>query len=66
MGQQQTTPGIGIPSVHCQAAAQAVARQLLSALGIERDNKGKRQDWMLRGFRTMNSSNISPNENDNN
>jgi hypothetical protein len=48
---QQTTPGIGIPSVHCQTAAQGVARQLFSAMGIERDNKDKRQDWVLRGFR---------------
>jgi hypothetical protein len=28
-----------------------VARQLFSAMGIERDNKDKRQDWVLRGFR---------------
>jgi hypothetical protein len=28
-----------------------VAKQLFSALGIERDNKDKRQDWVLRGFR---------------
>jgi nitroreductase len=28
-----------------------VAKQLFSAMGIERDNKDKRQDWVLRGFR---------------
>ncbi len=28
-----------------------VAKQLFSAMGIERDNKEKRQDWVLRGFR---------------
>jgi hypothetical protein len=39
MGHQQTTPGIGIPSVHCQTAAQG--------MGIERDNQDKRQDWVL-------------------
>jgi hypothetical protein len=26
-------------------------QQLFSAMGIERDNKDKRQDWVLRGFR---------------
>jgi hypothetical protein len=50
MGHQQTTPGIGITSAHCRTAAQGVARQLFSAMGIERDNKDKRQDWVLRGF----------------
>jgi hypothetical protein len=50
MGHQQTTPGIGIPSAHSQTTTQAVARQLFSATGIERDNKDKRQDWVLRGF----------------
>jgi hypothetical protein len=49
IGHQQTS--IGIPSVHCQTAAQGVARQLFSAMGIERDNKDKRQDWVLRGLR---------------
>jgi hypothetical protein len=48
---QQTTPGNDIPSAHCQTATQSVARQLFSAMGIERDNKAKRQDWVLRGFR---------------
>ena len=28
-----------------------VAKQLFSAMGIERDDKVKRQDWVLRGFR---------------
>jgi nitroreductase len=28
-----------------------VARQLFAAMGIERDDKDKRQDWVLRGFR---------------
>ena len=28
-----------------------VAKQLFSAMGIDRDDKDKRQDWVLRGFR---------------
>lgn len=28
-----------------------VAKQLFAAMGIERDNAEKRQDWVLRGFR---------------
>ena len=28
-----------------------VAKQLFSAMGIARDDKDKRQDWVLRGFR---------------
>lgn len=28
-----------------------VAKQLFAAMGIERDNAAKRQDWVLRGFR---------------
>jgi hypothetical protein len=28
-----------------------VAEQFFSATGIEHDNKDKRQDWVLRGFR---------------
>ncbi len=28
-----------------------VAKQLFAAMGIERDDKAKRQDWVLRGFR---------------
>ena len=28
-----------------------IAKQLFAAMGIERDNKEKRQDWVLRGFR---------------
>jgi nitroreductase len=29
----------------------AIAKQLFAVMGIERDNKEKRQDWVLRGFR---------------
>lgn len=29
----------------------AVAKQLFGAMGIERDDKPKRKDWILRGFR---------------
>ncbi len=28
-----------------------IAKQLFGAMGIERDDKAKRQDWVLRGFR---------------
>lgn len=28
-----------------------IAKQLFAAMGIERDNMEKRQDWVLRGFR---------------
>jgi nitroreductase len=28
-----------------------IAKQLFAAMGIERDNAAKRQDWVLRGFR---------------
>ncbi|HBR82628.1 MAG TPA: nitroreductase [Erythrobacter sp.] len=28
-----------------------IAKQLFAAMGIERDDKDKRQDWVLRGFR---------------
>lgn len=28
-----------------------IAKQLFAAMGIERENKEKRQDWVLRGFR---------------
>ena len=28
-----------------------VAKQLFSAMGIERNDRDKRQDWVLRGFR---------------
>jgi hypothetical protein len=31
--------------------AGEVAKQLFGAMGIERDDKAKRQDWVLRGFR---------------
>ena len=27
-----------------------VAKQLFAAMGIERENKAKRQEWVLRGF----------------
>ena len=50
MAHQQTTPVINIPSAHCQTATQGVAKQLFAAMGIERDSKGKRRDWVLRGF----------------
>jgi hypothetical protein len=50
MGHRQTTPGTDIPSAHCQTATQGVAKQLSSAMGIERDDKDKRQDRALRGF----------------
>jgi hypothetical protein len=39
IGQQQTMPGVGIPSAHCPTTTQGVARQLFSAMGIERDGK---------------------------
>lgn len=29
----------------------AIAKQLFAAMGIERDDKPKRQEWVLRGFR---------------
>jgi hypothetical protein len=51
MGHRQSTPGIDIPSAQCQTATQDVARQLFAAMRIERDNKDRRQDWVLRGFR---------------
>lgn len=28
-----------------------IAKQLFAAMGIERDNKERRQDWVMRGFR---------------
>jgi hypothetical protein len=49
-GHQQTAPDIEVPSAHCQTATQGVAKQLFSAMGIERDDKDKRQDRALRGF----------------
>jgi hypothetical protein len=30
-----------------------VAKQLFSAMGIARDNKDKRQDWVLRGRKVL-------------
>jgi hypothetical protein len=50
MGHRQSRPGIDIPSAQCQTATQDVARQLFAAMGIERNNTDKRQDWVLRGF----------------
>lgn len=42
--------GPGYEGVHRQRQIQ-IAKQLFAAMGIERDNKEKRQDWVLRGFR---------------
>jgi nitroreductase len=42
--------GPGYQGVHRERQIE-IAIQLFSAMGIERDNKEKRQDWVLRGFR---------------
>lgn len=42
--------GPGYEGVHRERQIE-IAIQLFSAMGIERDNKEKRQDWVLRGFR---------------
>ena len=42
--------GPGYAGVHRDRQI-GVAKQLFAAMGIERDNKDKRQDWVLRGFR---------------
>ena len=42
--------GPGYEGVHRERQI-GIAKQLFSAMGIERDNKEKRQDWILRGFR---------------
>lgn len=40
----------GYEGVHRERQIE-IAKQLFAAMGIERDNKEKRQDWVLRGFR---------------
>ena len=42
--------GPGYDGVHRERQI-GVAKQLFSAMDIGRDNKNKRQDWVLRGFR---------------
>ena len=42
--------GPGYDGVHRERQI-GVAKQLFTAMGIERDNKDKRNDWVLRGFR---------------
>lgn len=42
--------GPGYDGVHRERQI-GVAKQLFTAMGIERDNKDKRHDWVLRGFR---------------
>jgi nitroreductase len=42
--------GPGYQGVHRERQI-GIAKQLFAAMGIERDNKEKRQDWVLRGFR---------------
>ncbi len=42
--------GPGYEGVHRERQI-GIAKQLFAAMGIERDNKEKRQDWVLRGFR---------------
>ena len=42
--------GPGYEGVHRERQI-GIAKQLFAAMGIERDNKQKRQDWVLRGFR---------------
>lgn len=42
--------GPGYEGVHRERQI-GVAKQLFAAMGIERDNKAKRDDWVLRGFR---------------
>jgi len=42
--------GPGYEGVHRERQI-GIAKQLFGAMGIERDNKEKRQDWVLRGFR---------------
>ncbi len=42
--------GPGYEGVHRERQI-GIAKQLFAAMGIERDNKEKRQDWILRGFR---------------
>lgn len=40
----------GISDLH-RARQVEIAKQLFGAMGIERDDKNGRQDWVLRGFR---------------
>ena len=42
--------GVPFAGVHRERQI-TVAKQLFGAMGIERDDKEKRQDWVLRGFR---------------
>lgn len=42
--------GPGYEGVHRERQIE-IAKQLFGAMGIERDNKEKRMDWVLRGFR---------------
>lgn len=42
--------GPGYEGVHRERQIE-IAKQLFGAMGIERDNKEKRLDWVLRGFR---------------
>jgi nitroreductase len=42
--------GPGYDGVHRERQI-GIAKQLFAAMGIERENKEKRQDWVLRGFR---------------
>jgi nitroreductase len=42
--------GPGYEGVHRERQI-GIAKQLFSAMGIERDNKEKRLDWVMRGFR---------------
>lgn len=39
-----------VPDLH-RGRQIAIAKQLFGAMGIERDDKAGRQDWVLRGFR---------------
>lgn len=42
--------GPGYEGVHRERQIE-IAKQLFGAMGIERENKEKRMDWVLRGFR---------------
>jgi nitroreductase len=42
--------GVAFAGVHRERQI-VVAKQLFAAMGIERDDKDARQDWVLRGFR---------------
>ena len=42
--------GVPFAGVHRDRQVE-VAKQLFGAMGIERDDKAKRHDWVLRGFR---------------